>query len=97
MEILIIILIILIILCVYLFVTRLKERNRLQKMYKINSFLEGVITLVFSSVGFSKEEAEEMEKEMNDLADKIGLNNPFVMIKKRGDNDVPSDERKQTE
>jgi hypothetical protein len=97
MKILIIILTILVILCIYLFATRLKERIRVDKMYKINSFLEGVITLVFSSAVFSKEEAEEMEKEMNDLANSIGLNNPFVMIKKRGDDDVSSDERKQTE
>lgn len=97
MTILIIILTILVILCIYLFATRLKERNRVDKMYKINNFLEGVVTILLSRVGFSKQEADEIEKEMNELADHLGLNNPFIMIKKRGDNNVPSDERKQTE
>ena len=94
MEILIIILIILIILTIYLFVTRLKEQNRVDKMYKINNFLEGIVTILLSRVGFSKEEADEIENEMNTLAEHLGLNNPFIMIRKRGDDDVPSDERK---
>lgn len=97
MTILIIILVILVILCIYLFVTRLKERGRVDKMYKINNFLEGVVTILLSRVGFSKEEANEIEKEMNELAEHLGLNNPFIMIRKRGDKDVSSDERKQTE
>ena len=62
-------------------------------MYKINNFLEGVVTILLSRVGFSKQEADEIEKEMNELAEHLGLNNPFMMIRKRGDNNVSSDER----
>ena len=60
---------------------------------KINNYLEGVVTILLSRVGFSKQEADEIEKEMNELAEHLGLNNPFMMIRKRGDNNVSSDER----
>jgi hypothetical protein len=95
MEILIILLIISLITIVYLFISNKKIKTQNENLTKIAMFNEGVVLAVLTNVSLTLKEADTISQHLNKLAEKAGVNNPFVLVKKGGEDDDILDNKRE--
>ena len=82
MILLIILLVIALVVIIQLYLDNRKLAKSNGNARKVIQFLEGVNILILTTVRMTKEEAEIIENELNKLAEKTNVENPFMVIKK---------------
>ena len=82
MILLIILLVIALVVIIQLYLDNRKLSKSNSNARKLIQFLEGVNILILTTVRMTKEEAEIIENELNKLAEKTNVENPFMVIKK---------------
>ena len=82
MILLIILLVIALVVIIQLYLDNKKLSKSNKNASKVIQFLESVNILILTTVRMTKEEADLISEELNKLAEKTNVENPFKIIKK---------------